>query len=35
METGSNIILAVLAFFAGALVSFLVFRGTVDACAGG
>ena len=29
METGSNILLAVLAFFAGALVSFLLFRGTV------
>lgn len=30
METGNNILLAVLAFFAGALVSFLVFRGTVE-----
>lgn len=30
METGSNILLAVLAFFAGALVSFLLFRGTVE-----
>ena len=30
METGSNILLAVLAFFAGALVSLLLFRGTVE-----